>query len=212
MLPPLSTLKKQFFYVSDLFDGRPWTNHESVPTGILPASLDRMELICFNRKITSEEAIKEKAETHRPATHEELYAYSQAYPEAGKGFWIVALGSFTVRDVDRRVAILDGSGAERNLGSVWFVAGWDADDRFLFVRKSPLEPGTLGTSGSLVLDPLDAWETERRHAWDQYMASAMRLGMWSSLKEKSNESFAEGASTQADAMLAERDKRFKKLE
>lgn len=162
MLPPLSTLKKQFSYVSDLFDGRQWTNHESVPAGILPASLNRMELICFNRKITSEEAIKEKAETHRPATHEELYAYAMANPDAGKDFWIVALGSFAMPDGDRYVAILRGIAAERGLGYSWFGDSWSADHRFLAVRKSPLEPGVLGTSGSLVLKTLE--EREYRKA------------------------------------------------
>lgn len=151
MLPPLSILKKQFDYVSDIFDGRPWTKHESIPVDEPTASVSQMEMFHFDRSITSEEVIKEKSETHRPATHEELYVYAKENPDAGKEFWIVALGSFAMYGGDRYVAVLGAGDGGRIFSNYWFVSVWDADDRFLFVRKSSLDTQTLGTSGPLVL-------------------------------------------------------------
>jgi hypothetical protein len=47
----------------------------------------------------------------------------------------VSLGSFTLIDDYRYVAILYGDGGERGLLGLWFEGGWDSASRFLFVRK-----------------------------------------------------------------------------
>ena len=206
MLPPRSTLKRQFAFVSDLFDGRPWTNHESIPEGTPVAPVDQMELVHFNRYIESEDAIKEKAETHRPATHEELYAYAMANPDAGKEFRIAALGSFALSDGVRDVAILRRRGAGRGLDNLWFVGEWFAEYRFLLVRASkPSEARSLGTSA---LGSLDAWELERQRAWVAFAAAAMQA-------QRNKVNLIEKTAHQAkivDAMILEWEARFKKPE
>ncbi len=50
-------------------------------------------------------------------------------------FWIVALGSSTVRGDYRFVAVLCSHSGGRVLGLDWFGRGWDSAFRFLFVRK-----------------------------------------------------------------------------
>lgn len=149
-MPSYSDLQKQFNYVSDLFrDDVVWKTHPSLEDQepLRFASLDRMELIHFNRSIESEEVIKEMAEKgYRPATHLELIAWAEKNPYEQKKHCIVALGSSTMFDDYEFVAMLGSDSDRRVLGSVWFVDGWDSDLRFLFVRKKSSGAQTLGHS------------------------------------------------------------------
>ncbi|MBI2474836.1 hypothetical protein HYV69_00195 [Candidatus Uhrbacteria bacterium] len=90
----------------------------------------------FNREIMSEDAIAEMDKLgYRPATHIETYSFQKARPDLHRQFWIVALGSFAMHDDGECVAVLDSGSGRRIFGRSWFDGGWDARNRFLFVRK-----------------------------------------------------------------------------
>ncbi len=109
----------------------------------LPAELSGQKtavsskLFHFNRDISSENAIAEMDKAgYRPAILSELLALGAKYPELQRQFPIVALGSvWHDADGDRVVPCLSVDGGERELGLDWCGVGWDADCRFLGVRK-----------------------------------------------------------------------------
>ena len=72
---------------------------------------------------------------YRPATHLEAYAFAKANPELQCQFWIVALGSFTLRGGNRCVAVLRSYSGRRILFYDWSECEWVSCFRFLFVRK-----------------------------------------------------------------------------
>ena len=112
----------------------------------------KVEIIDFEKKITSEEAIKEMdLKEYRPATAYELLIWA-------KDDWngkdcIMALGSQWRRpDGDLDVLCLWGNAGRRELGLYWVDRGWDGRYRFAFVRKSleSLKTGELGNLESRI--------------------------------------------------------------
>jgi hypothetical protein len=69
---------------------------------------------------------------YRPATHDEEYEFQKSHPELTN---LVALGSSTVYDDHRVVAVVWSGAGRRILGSNWFSNGWHARYRVLFVSK-----------------------------------------------------------------------------
>ena len=137
-LPSFAELEQEFGKgnVSDLFDGHHFEKHAScVNEDETPG--DKIFLVKhFNQEIKSEAAIAEMDKRgYRPATHIEAYAFQRKNPELQCEFWIIALGSFAVRDVRRFVAVLRGGSDGRFFGCRWFGSVWSSDYRFLFVRK-----------------------------------------------------------------------------
>ena len=123
--------------VSELFYGNyEWQPHSLCADADQTPGNRVMLLKHYERKTTTKSSIAEMDKLgYRPATHLEAYAFAKANPELQRQFWIVALGSSTMRGGDRYVAVLDSDSGRRILGNFWFDSGWDAGDRFLFVRK-----------------------------------------------------------------------------
>jgi hypothetical protein len=96
-----------------------------------------VELVHFNRYISTDEALRELDRMgYRPAELHELLAFGEKYPEVQREFPVVALGSVW-RDWngDRDVPCLYGDGSTRRLGLGWVERGWDGVYRFAVVRK-----------------------------------------------------------------------------
>ncbi|MDO8467243.1 MAG: hypothetical protein Q7S83_03850 [bacterium] len=124
-----------------------WTNSDiterhfprpSIPRGISKKAEVALELIHFNRSISSDDAIAElKRLGYRPATIWELLVFGMTYPEKQREFPIVALGSVWRRwGGCRGVAYLWSSAVGRYLFLGWFEGGWVDGYRFLAVRES----------------------------------------------------------------------------
>lgn len=118
-----------------------WTNPDITevhfPTSV-PTDYDaEYKLFHFDRGISSEDAIREmEREGFRPGTLAELLALGEAQPELQKQFPVIALSSvWRDSDGDRRVPGLRWGGGRRELRLFWFEFDWDADCRFLAVRK-----------------------------------------------------------------------------
>lgn len=118
-----------------------WVNDDITeahfPTNI-PADYDvEYKLFHFDRNILSEDAIREmEREGFRPGTLAELLTLGETQPELQKQFPVIALGSvWRGSDGYRNVPALDWDDDGRGLGLVWFEDDWDADFRFLAVRK-----------------------------------------------------------------------------
>ncbi len=134
-----------FDWASDLFsDEYTWEEHESIRGQVDCTPGERSFLM---KQFTPQE-IKEmrgltilnviawaKANNYRVATKEELVAVGIQHPNLQCQFPIAALGSFTLSAGYRHVAVLDGDDAGRNLDGNWFDHEWDADGRFLLVRR-----------------------------------------------------------------------------
>ena len=124
--------------ISELFTGNyEWQPHSSC-ADIDQTPGDRVMLLKhFGRNTTSEANIAEMDKLgYRPATHLEAYAFAKANPELQRQFWIVALGSSTLCDDRRNVAVLgSGFSGRRILVDCRFGNEWYSDGRFLFVRK-----------------------------------------------------------------------------
>lgn len=146
-IPLYEELKKEFGYVSSIFDGRPFTLHESCKdVSSKPRELE-ITIKHFDRFIESEEAIKEiEKDGYRPATHLEAYAFQKLNPKLQEEYPIVALGSFAVCGGSWYVAVLDGDPSGRILDNLWFDGRWSASYRFLFVREKSSSPKTLEPS------------------------------------------------------------------
>lgn len=143
-MPSYSDLKTKFDYVSDIFkDDVKW--EYSVPREEI--DLDRMQLVHFNRLLSSEEAIKEMDDKgYRPATHEELIAWAEKNPEEQRKYPIIAFGSSALDGDLRFFALVWSNGGRRLLDRSWFDGGFCAWYRVLFVRKSSSSPLTLEPS------------------------------------------------------------------
>lgn len=113
-----------------------------------------IELVHFNKSISSEDAIKEMDGMGlRPATTTELLLLGAQHPELQRKEVVVALGTVLPFHVHRYVAYLFGLSTLRRLVVTWFVNDWGEIYAFAAVRKSPLETGKLGSVEAL--DPLD---------------------------------------------------------
>lgn len=97
----------------------------------------KIELVHFNRVLTSEEAIAELERMGcRPADLPELLALGAAFPDLQRQFPIVELGSVGRLVIgDRVVACLRRSVAERGLSLGGFDVEWSEVCRFAAVRK-----------------------------------------------------------------------------
>jgi len=137
-LPSYAELEKEFGKgnVSYIFDGRPFTKHASC-SNILETPGNKIFFVKhFGREINSDTAIAEMDRLdYRPATHIEACEFQKAHPYLQQQFCIVALGSFAVVGCNQCVAVLDSNSVRRFFVNVWFDCVWDADRRFLFVRK-----------------------------------------------------------------------------
>ena len=98
----------------------------------------RLCLAHFNKVVTSEhveEVAKEMG--YKVALASDLLCVGShpEYRELQRQYPIIALGSSTVVDGDRRVPYLDRWGDERDLRLPWFGLEWHNDCRFLLVGK-----------------------------------------------------------------------------
>ena len=133
-----------------------WFNDDIEKFPFEPTKAKEIEIVNFNRTISSEDAIKElDARGLRPATATELLLLGAQHPELQRKDWIVALGTVrSIRDF-RSVASLSGDSAYRYLHVFWFENDWFEDFRFAAVRKlKSLDTRKLG-GGKDALDPLD---------------------------------------------------------
>lgn len=118
-----------------------WANSD-ITTGHFPtkrvgkAEME-VELIHFNRSISSEEALKEMDKMgYRAAEAHELLAFGAKYPDVQREFPIVALGSVWRRLRGyRRVVCLGRGDTGRGANLIWFEGGWYGIWRFVAVRK-----------------------------------------------------------------------------
>ena len=137
-LPSYAELEKEFGKgnVSYIFDGRPFTKHASC-SNILETPGNKIFFVKhFGREINSDTAIAEMDRlSYRPATHIEAYAFQKVHPYLQREFWIVVLGSFALDDNIQYVVVLGINSGSRFFGRGWFGNGWNAGNRFLFVRK-----------------------------------------------------------------------------
>jgi hypothetical protein len=94
-----------------------------------------VELVHFNRDISSENAVKElKKMGLRPATIEELLAFGAKYPEIQRKFLVISLGSSCELGGRRSVACLRRLGSGRGLNLSFWDGVWGGHYRFLGVR------------------------------------------------------------------------------
>jgi hypothetical protein len=96
-----------------------------------------VELVHFNRYISTDEALRELDKIGmRPAELHELLAFGEKYPEVQREFPVVVLGSvWQDRVGDRCVPYLYRHGSERCLSLHWIEGGWRELYRFAGVRK-----------------------------------------------------------------------------
>jgi hypothetical protein len=96
-----------------------------------------VELIHFDRSISSEEVLKEMEKmSYRAAELHELLAFGAKYPNVQREFPVIALGSvWQDWDGGRGVADLSGSASKRYLYLISFDNVWCSYCRFAAVRK-----------------------------------------------------------------------------
>ena len=96
-----------------------------------------IELVHFNRAISTEDALRELDRMGmRSAELHKLLAFGEKYPDVQREFPIVALGSVRQgRDGHRFVPCLDGNGSGRDLRLHWIEGDWSDFYRFAAVRK-----------------------------------------------------------------------------
>lgn len=97
-----------------------------------------MRLWHYDRKTTSAKVLKElrglrEPYVHRPATPWELYAFSRAYPDLQREFWIVALGAHFMWRGQPCVAVLQGDERQRLFEHYLLNHPWSKKCRFLSV-------------------------------------------------------------------------------
>jgi hypothetical protein len=106
------------------------------------------DIVHPNRDISTSEAHKETAKDSDPnnpwmdAKIEHLLIYGEAFPEAQRKFFIVALGSVAKVGDHLLVPYLGRDGSERLLKLRRYDCGWIARYRFLRVRKRTPVPVT----------------------------------------------------------------------
>ena len=118
-------------------------------------SRGEVELINFNKIISSEEVLKELDKQGLiPANLTELLEFAKNKPNEAfnSDYLVIALGSVAGVDGERQVPYLRDWDDERWLDLYWFGGDWHDYFRFAAVRKS-LDTKKLGT--------LDPWVTER---------------------------------------------------
>ncbi len=147
--PSMEVLQEQFSKggVSDLYNGKyEWKKH-SCRSG--KKDVTAKNVIMVVKQFTAEE-IKEMGGLESeniiawglknglvPADVKETYAFG-VNPETHDlqcQFWMVGLGSFTMRGGERCASLMGVSGGVRVLGRCWYDDSWHSDLRFLFVRK-----------------------------------------------------------------------------
>ena len=129
-----------------------WVNDDAYKFSYEKTDAKEIELVSFDKAISSEDAIKEMDKNGlRPATATELLILGAEHPELQRNNPIVALGSVRqFRGGGRVVASLRRGGSERDLRLRWFDCGWSECYRFAAVRKSS-DSVTLGSGvGPLV--------------------------------------------------------------
>ncbi len=96
----------------------------------------KVELVHFDRNISSDDALKELDKMgYRPAEAHELLAFGAKYPDVQREFPIVALGSvWQGPDGGRSAVCLGRGGAGRGAYLGWLGLGWDDGWRFAAVR------------------------------------------------------------------------------
>ncbi|MDP3901700.1 MAG: hypothetical protein Q8Q37_01845 [bacterium] len=106
-------------------------------TSDLPQATINLELIRFNKRMSSEQVMDElKKQNLRPATLPELLAFGAKFPEKQRKYPLVALGSVWQNLYGRRrVPILYGDDDERALDLDDWDGDWDGRYRFLAVRE-----------------------------------------------------------------------------
>ncbi len=97
-----------------------------------------LELVHFNKVLTSEEVLKELDKKGlRPAELHELLTFGEKYPDIQRQFPVIALGSLLRGwGGDRGVPYLYRFGGERGLDLYYFDNRWIEFCRFAAVRKS----------------------------------------------------------------------------
>jgi len=110
---------------------------EHFPTKRIGKTEIVVDLVHFNRRIGTDEALKELDRMgYRPAELYELLAFGEKYPEIQRGFPVIALGSvWRSSGGNRYVPCLGGSGFRRYLDLHWIEGGWGGLYRFAAVRK-----------------------------------------------------------------------------
>ena len=92
-------------------------------------------VICFNRHISSEDAVKEMAKMNlHPANIWDQLALGEKYPDLQRKFPIIALDS-SCEFAGRRVPFLSEYGSDRRLSLDYWDSVWSAHCRFLAVRN-----------------------------------------------------------------------------
>jgi len=98
-------------------------------------------LFHFDKDISSENAKKQIEEAgYEVAKIEHILSFGANYPEEQRKFPIVGLGSVGEVSGRRYVPHLDRDGSRRRLYLRWWDYGWNADYRFLGVRKKVSQP------------------------------------------------------------------------
>ncbi|MFA6315368.1 MAG: hypothetical protein WC648_03335 [Candidatus Paceibacterota bacterium] len=93
-------------------------------------------LFHFDKDISSEDAKKQIEEAgYEVGKIEHVLSFGANYPEEQRKFPIVGLGSVGEVGGRRYVPDLYGDGSDRDLNLGWWDSDWDADCRFLGVRK-----------------------------------------------------------------------------
>ena len=96
-----------------------------------------IQLIHFNRSISTDEALRELDKMNlRPATLQECLAFGEKYPDIQREFTIIFLGSVW-RSLygNRNCPYLNRNGSERNINLNWIDDDWNEVCRFAAVSK-----------------------------------------------------------------------------
>mgnify|MGYP001593530058 FL=1 len=112
-------------------------NDKNFTASRLGADTVDVQLVHFNRIVSTEEALKElDNQGLRAIDLHELLSIGAKYPNLQREFPIVALGSvWQDRYGPRYVPYLDGLGSERDLHLSWVGDDWSELCRFAAVRK-----------------------------------------------------------------------------
>lgn len=112
-------------------------NDKNYKTGKKGKAEVAVELIHFNRPISSEDALKKIDQNgYRPAELHELLTLGEKHPNLQREFFIVALGSvWQDPNGNRSVPCLYRNASKRNLYLFWLGSDWADGWRFAVVRK-----------------------------------------------------------------------------
>lgn len=114
----------------------PNITHLNFPTDKRGTEEVDLELLHFDRGMTSEEVLRECDRLgYRAANARETLAFGRTHKEEQRKYPIVALGSSCVVYGYRHVLVLYSDSTYRYLNLYWFDDGWYSFYRFLVVRK-----------------------------------------------------------------------------